>query len=480
MAASCTAIDFDLPRDATMTRKKHRQRHTSFAATEDARRNLPAQGKTLVANVRNDITIPFYTGRMIHADDTLIARGGGKGLKIYDEIERDTWAGAVLEKRKKQLTAREWRVVAASDAPRDMEAADLVRGVLADLPFDRICEDLLDATLKGFAISEIVWERNGLGIAPQMVVSHDQRRFAFDEFWQPRLLTMSNMYTGEALPARKFIVHRYGVKGNNPYGLGLGSSLFWPVLFKREGIAFWLHFLDKFAGPTVVGEVPFGSLPEIENRFLNVLTEARTSSAILAPIGSNVKFLEASRSGSVTYLDFLTFWDKQISVRVVGETLTTDVGTSGSRAAAETHADMLGLLVDSDSDALSGTLRETLLRWIVEYNLPGAGVPSVWRERPSDAKAEAAVKKAEADAASAVSRALIEILKLAARLEDDRVARQLVVASGLVGDLDDEVIDALVALRGQFASSGDGDGSDARSRFPGKEPAVPSLPGVTR
>lgn len=458
-------------------------RPASFAANagDESRRNLPVQARTLVANARNDITIPYYSGRMTHVDDTLVERGGGKGLKIYDEIERDTWAGSALDKRKKQLTAREWKVVPASDAPRDAGAAEFVRSVLKAISFDRLCEDLLDATLKGFAIAEVVWKRSDLGIVPEMIVAHDQRRFAFDEFWQPRLLTLSNMYTGEELPTRKFIVHRYGVKGNNPYGLGLGSSLFWPVLFKREGIAFWLHFLDKFAGPTVIAETPFGSLPEIENRLLNAITEARTSSAILAPIGSNVKFLEASRSGSVTYRDFLEFWDKQISVRVTGETLTTDVGAAGSRAAAETHADMLGLLVDSDSDALSGTLHNTLIRWLVEYNFPGAGIPSVWRERPSDAKAEAEVMKAEAEAATAQATALTAMLRIAARIEEDDLARSFIVSSGLLGAFDDDVIDALVAIRNKMPEPPAGNQPP-----PTAQPAqlftkpAPRLPGLQR
>ena len=80
-----------------------------------------------------------------------------------------------------------------------------------------------------------------------------------------------------------------------------------------------------------------------------------------------------------------------------------DIERLTSRAAAETHADQLGLLVDGDSDLLSATLRDTLIRWIVDYNVPGARLPSVWRERPADAKAEAETRKAEAEAARITS-----------------------------------------------------------------------------
>ncbi len=161
------------------------------------------------------------------------------------------------------------------------QAADFVRGVFKALPFDRITEELAGgATLKGFAVSEVVWSRDGNRIVPDEIVSHDQRRFAFGEDWRPRLLTWTNMRDGEELPDRKFIVHRHGVIGNNPYGLGLGTRLFWAVLFKREGVAFWLHFLDKFAGPTVVGSTPYGLVSDEQRRLVNILATIRTSSAV--------------------------------------------------------------------------------------------------------------------------------------------------------------------------------------------------------
>lgn len=415
------------------------------------RKNLPRDARHLVAHARNDITIPFFSGALQYVDDTLVQKGGGRGLKIYDEIERDTHAFAMLQKRKKTLVAREWVVEPASDAVMDVRAADIVKATLKVLPFDRICEDLLDATLKGFAISEVVWERRNGMIVPAKVVTHDQRRFVFDEEWNPRLLTFQDMRDGIELPGRKFMVHRHGVKGNNPYGLGLGTRLFWPVLFKREGVTFWLHFLEKFAGPTVVGEVPFGTMPEEQRKYLNTLQQIRTSSALTVPIGSNVKFLEAARSGSVTYQEFLTYWDKQISICVNGETLTTDIGSNGSKAAAQTHEAMLEKLVDSDGDLLSDTLKQQLLTWIVDYNVPGASVPDVWRVRAENEVEAAKVRKSKADAAVAVDKALMAVVQTARQFENDDDAREYITSHGLTDNLSDKVIDQLVAMRSEVS-----------------------------
>lgn len=440
-----------------MSRHKKPKRHAPAQAAsfaDQGRKNLPTAARTLIAGIQNDITIPFFTGVLQHADETLIQQGGGKGLGIYDEIKRDTHAGAMLDKRKNALVSRDWEVEPGGDQGIDKEAAQLVEDCINPLPFDQICRNLLDATLDGYAVAEIVWGLVGNRIMPLRIKAHDARRFVFGRDEAIRLLTWTSITEGEPLPDRKFIVHRVGVRGNNPYGLGLGSSLFWPVLFKREGITFWLHFLEKFAGPTVVGKTPYGVLSDEQNKLLNTLASVRTSSAVTVPIGTDVSFLEASRSGSVSYEQFIAYWDRQISIRVTGETLTTQVGDGGgNRALGEVHAEQLDVLADSDGDLLTDTLRDQLARWIVEYNLPGAAVPAIRRLRPKNDSAAADTRKRKAEAAKASDEAITAIVKQAAKFDEDQVAREYIVSFDVTDGLSDKTIDALVAARSRFASS---------------------------
>jgi hypothetical protein len=52
------------------------------------------------------------------------------------------------------------------------------------------------------------------------------------------------------MPERKFWTFSAGAATDDePYGLGLGHFLYWPVFFKRNDIKFWLIFLEKFAAP---------------------------------------------------------------------------------------------------------------------------------------------------------------------------------------------------------------------------------------
>ena len=351
---------------------------------------LDATGRpftTEIASIGRDLNRTTFGPVLENLDDTLKTRGGAKGLKIYDELERDTHAYAVLQKRKLAVAARPWQVDPASDRRDDKKAAELVRVQLQALGFDQLTAGLLDATLKGFSVGEVLWAVDGAKVVARRVVMRDQRRFAFTEQADLRLLTRERPIEGEEMPPRKFIVHRFGDKDGTPYGLGLGHKLFWPVFFKRQGITFWLTFADKFGSPTAVGKYPVGTKPDEQAKLLAALAAIAQDAGIIVPDGMLIELLEASRSGSVdTYEKLVRYMDEQISECVLGETLTTNIGSSGSRAASQTHNEVREELAKADADLLSDTLNSTLVRWIVDFNLPGAGYPTVYRvfEEPED------------------------------------------------------------------------------------------------
>lgn len=347
--------------------------------------------KNEIASIERDPLAPMYGGIMRSADDTLLSRGQGKGLDIYDDIERDCHAYAVIQKRKMSVTSREWVVEPASTKRQDKAAAELVRAQLAELGFDQVCLGLLDAILKGYAVGEVMWAvRDGM-IVVDDVRARKQRRFVFTTDSELRMLVPENLVDGVALPDRKFIVHRFGAKDGNPYGLGLGHKLFWPVFFKRQDLAFWLTFTDKFASPTVVGKYQASASTEDRRKLLAATQAVSREAGVIIPEGMLLELMEAARSGSVdAYEKLARYMDEQISEAVLGETLTTTQG-AGSRAASQTHNEVREELSKADADVLSDTLNRTLVRWIVELNMPGARPPKVWRifEEPEDLKARA-------------------------------------------------------------------------------------------
>lgn len=341
-----------------------------------------------IASIGRDITQRFFGTVLTNQDDTLLTRGGGKGLKIYDDLERDAHAYSVLQKRKLAVIARPWTVAAASDSAQDKAAAELVTRALGGIAFDRICMELLDATNKGFSVSEVMWKIDGGELLPADVIARAQTRFTFgkdrSEQWggHPlRLLTRESTFEGVEMPLRKFVVHRFGGKDGSPYGLGLGNKLFWPVFFKRQDIGFWLTFADKFGMPTALGKYPRGAQKSEQDKLLQSLRAIANDVGIIVPAGTEIELVEAARSGSIdTYEKLARYMDEQMSECVLGETMTTSAQGAGlGSGQANVHNEVREEVAKADADLLSDTLNATLVKWVVDYNLPGTGYPKVAR-----------------------------------------------------------------------------------------------------
>lgn len=342
---------------------------------------------TEYADVSRDVfTSPFYGGILRNLDDVLQLRAGGKGLKLYDEIERDATAFAVLQKRKLAVIARPWRVIPASKSLRDKKAAEFVDATLQNLPFDRLCVDMLDALLKGFSLIEILWEMQGDALLPTHFLPRDQRRFVFDTDRQPRLLTRENMLQGEELPQRKFIHHSTGAKDYSPYGRGLGYQLFFPVMFKRQNISFWLAFAERCGTPAVVGKYGIGADNEDRARLFEMVRAIGQETAVTISETTMLELLEPK--GNITaYEPLCAMLDEQIALAVLGETMTTKSGGGGLGGnQSAVHNDVRKELAEADADLLSDTLNNTLVKWLVELNIPNATAPRIVREfeEPAD------------------------------------------------------------------------------------------------
>ena len=345
------------------------------------------------AGISRDIfNMQLAGGVLRNLDEVLQSRASGKGLKLYDELERDAQVFAVVQKRKMAVVARPWTITPASTSLRDKKAADLIQTTFESVAFDQLCLNLLDAVLKGFAICEIMWEMQGDMLLPTRFIPRDQRRFTFDDHYAPRLLTRENMLHGETLPGRKFIVHSQGGKDGSPYGLGLGSKLYWPVLFKRQGIGFWMALGDRFGSPTAVGKYREGTPPEQQDKLLAMLESIAQDTSIVIPDTTLLELMEPKNGNVTMHEPLIRYLDEQISTAVLGETMTTTSKSSGlGSGQADVHNSVRKELSQADADLLSDTLNNTLVRWIVELNLPNALPPRVYRDfsEPEDMKARA-------------------------------------------------------------------------------------------
>jgi phage gp29-like protein len=222
----------------------------------------------------------------------------------------------------------------------------------------------------------VVWERSGGRWFRVRAEGKPPEWFVFDQDENLRFLSRDNAVEGERLPGRKFLLARHHASYRNPYGERLLARAFWPVTFKKAGWKFWTIFAEKFGMPWVVGKVPRGANETERGRVLSALGRMVQDAAAVVNDDESIEFPEASgKSGSVDlYRELIEACNREISKAVLGQTLTTDVGRSGSYAAAKVHLEVRRDLVEQDR-RLVETAVNRLLAWTTELNFAGAAPP---------------------------------------------------------------------------------------------------------
>lgn len=363
---------------------------TGKRASAAASRKMPAQLGAEIATTADgrDITQPWVSGLREPKDPRL---SGAVDWGIYDRIYQDDQVKSTFQQRRLAVVKHTWSVLPGDEGdPRSVEAAEKFGATINRIGWDRITDKMLYGIYNGYAVAEVMWApRDGLYDIDRIKVRH-ARRFRYDAEMRLRMLTTSGGL-GEIMPDRKFWTFKSGGSNDDePYGRGLAEWLYWPVLFKRNGIGFWNIFLDKFGSPTAVGKYRPGTPKSEQAKLLAALQAIATDSGITVPEGMEILFLEAARSGTGNYAELCRYMDEMIAKIILSQTMTTQNGSS--RSQAEVHQDVKFEVVKSDSDLLCDSFNIEVPRWWTDLNYgPDVASPIVSRpvEQETDTKAQA-------------------------------------------------------------------------------------------
>lgn len=347
---------------------------------------LKKDQKDEIATTRDgrDITRGFVDGLpLLPTTDKLLMLKGAGDLRIYQEVLRDDQVKACFGQRVRAVISRPWEVQPGGKKRIDKLAAEFINEQIGKIAFDDITEKMLYGVFYGYAVGEplyavedgkIVLDTSRGGIRVR-----DRRRFGFAPDMSLRLKTSSKPM-GEQVPDKKFWTFATGSDHDDePYGLGLAHWLYWPVFFKRSGIKFWLVFLEKFGSPTAVGKYPAGTLESEQNKLLEALGSIQTDSAIIFPQGMEAELLEATRGGTADYTALYDRMDAAIARVTLGQTASTQ-GSPGKLGNDDLQGDVRADIVKADADLVCMSFNATIVKWLVEWNFPGAALPQVWRK----------------------------------------------------------------------------------------------------
>lgn len=331
-----------------------------------------------------------YTGPLLEPYDSVLRNRGGD-LQIYEQVFSDPEVKSTFSQRQLAVTKCEWQVDPGGKRQIDKEAAEFVRQQLHNVGWDNVTTKMLMGVFFGYAVAETIYKPDGKYIAIDQIKVRNTRRFRYGKEGDLRLLTMNNMHEGIPAPAPYFWNFCAGAYNDDePYGLGLAHWLYWPVLFKRNGIKFWLIFLEKFGMPTAVGKYDENALPEEKSKLLQATRAIQTDSGIIMPKAMELDLLEAARSGAADYKALQDVMDATIQKVVLGQTASTQ-GTPGKLGNENLQADVRKDIIKADADLVCESFNLGPVKWLIEWNFPGAALPRVSRvtEEPEDLDARA-------------------------------------------------------------------------------------------
>lgn len=256
--------------------------------------------------------------------------------------------------------------------------------MLKHVGFDDATQGMHYGVFYGFAVAELLYARDGATVALEAIKVRDRRRFAFLPSGELRLLTPADSGRGEALPERKFWQFQTGADHDDePYGLGLAHWLYWPVQFKRGNLKFWLIAAEKFGSPTAVGWFPPGTTPEDRTRLLTALKAIQTDAALILPEGMRAELLEGQRASGLDYERLCVYLDQAIAKVTLGQVMTSEA--VGGQYKAEVQNEVRRELIKADADLLCESFNRGPVRWLTDWNFPGAAYPRVFRQtEPAD------------------------------------------------------------------------------------------------
>lgn len=301
-------------------------------------------------------------------------------MELFEEMEeKDPHLFSQLQTRKNAVTGLDFEISACSDSEVDKAVANFVEETLNGIEgFNEALFDLLDAIGKGISISEILWGYKGDKVIVRNLKCCHQKRLLWDYEDTLRIRTKDNP-AGIRMLENKFIIHKYKARSGHAARAGVLRVVSWMYLFKNYTVKDWVRFCELFGMPLRIGKYNPGASEEDKMDLMQALINLGSDAAGILPEGTSIEFKDSEKATSINLFETLArYCDEQMSKAILGQTLTSDTGSSGSYAQSKTHNEVRHDLTVADCKALESTLKRDLIKPLVLFNFgANVGIPSI-------------------------------------------------------------------------------------------------------
>ncbi len=245
---------------------------------------------------------------------------------------------------------------------------DAVHELIDDAGFSDARAHLPDALNKSYACIEMMWEYERKALRPVKYIDRDSRFFQFDRLTLRNLrLAVDGSIEGEELPQAKFLRHMPRTKMGIPLRRGLARPAAWAYIIQQFTLQDWAAFSEVYGMPLRVGKYPSGASASDKRTLLKAVASIANDAAAIIPVGMDIEFHKVEgQQGAAVFGGLLDYVDKQISKLVVGQTMTSDNGSSLGQA--KIHNEVRLDILRADCKQLAATINRDLIRPFIDLN----------------------------------------------------------------------------------------------------------------
>ncbi|MEN8721167.1 MAG: DUF935 family protein [Oceanococcaceae bacterium] len=276
--------------------------------------------------------------------DLILERAGMRRCDLR-KLETDDEIYAALETRRDAAISTPWRLEPTPDTPQapvDWLWQELQGHV------DTALRDIWQAVPFGYSVVESVYRRMDQG---RIGLAHVGAKPI--EWFRPTPDGRLVANYGDASQALdtdfKFLLTRRNATFRNPYGEALLSRLYWPWFFRHNGWRFWMQFVERFADPLLLGKA------NNPKELAAALTSIGSQAHVAVGTDEEVVAVTTGLAGEFDRLEIALI--KRVQKVILGQTLTSDIPSGGSLAAAKVHNEVRDDRRNSDLRLMAGTMQ---------------------------------------------------------------------------------------------------------------------------
>lgn len=345
-----------------------------------------------------------------------VARKGVNFWKslMFEEIRRrDLRMGGICQTRKLAVANQEWELKFEKDAEpgkrEGIEKIKMLEKLFEKIGIENFFSDIVECELQGVSTFELLWEIVNNKMLPTKIEYIQNHLLCYDDInneyryldlkkadanqmrslgWQTMQTRIDfSKYVIEYIHPMKLIeVHSFD--GNEKNGLlnGCIDGLIWAYMFKSYGLKDWAVYIERYAIPSIIGKYPQLMTGTDRANFQTAVMNYGNSFKLVIPQEADVKALESTSSTTNdAFSNYVkNYWNEEMTIRVLGQSLTTSQGNVGSQALGKVHDKVREDLVLSDMKLVKNTMNRLIER-IFELNYgEGSAVPKFTFKKEKD------------------------------------------------------------------------------------------------